>query len=57
MNAYLLLCTIGLLLVGSGSAQMLARKGALGARLEPVSDGQGVRIMEVLLVVTVTVPR
>lgn len=32
----------------SAHAQLLERKGALGARLEPVSEGQGVRVVEVL---------
>jgi len=48
MNAHLFLCTIGLLFIGTSTAQVLERKGALGARLEPVADGRGVRIVEVL---------
>jgi pimeloyl-ACP methyl ester carboxylesterase len=48
MKARLFLCCAGLSIMGTGSAQLLERKGSLGARLEPVSDGRGVRVVEVL---------
>jgi pimeloyl-ACP methyl ester carboxylesterase len=48
-NHQALLFIGSILLTGlSTHAQLLERKGALGARLEPVSEGPGVRVVEVL---------
>lgn len=48
-NLHALLFAGSIVLTGlSTHAQLLERKGALGARLEPVSEGQGVRVVEVL---------